>query len=334
MAVLVLKENEMAEVITMKEAIESDKKALAMYSSGKSNIPLRINLGVAKHGGNSLYMPGYAEESDALGLKIVSVYPENPKLNLPSVPASMILLDAKTGILSSIMDGTYLTKLRTGALSGAATDLLARKDAAVFMMIGAGGQADAQVEAVLAVRNIKKMYVAATKMESASAFAAKIRGKYAEKYGVDEIIPITDINSHVAECDIISCATTSLSPVFDGSLVKKGTHVNGVGSYTPQMLELPRDILARADKIYFDTTEGVINEAGDILDAISSAAIDRDKDITGELGSLVLGDIKGRESDDEITLFKSTGTAVLDLVVAKAIYDKAVAAGKGSLIEL
>lgn len=334
MAVLVLKEHEMAEVITMKEVIESDKKALAMYSGGKSNIPLRINLSVPKHGGNSLYMPGYAEDADALGLKIVSVYPGNPALGLPSVPGSMILLDAKTGTLASIMDGSYLTKLRTGALSGAATDLLARKDASTFMIIGVGGQAECQVEAVLAVRNIKKVYVAATRIERAEAFAAKMKERYAEKYGVDSFEAIEDINSHVADCDIISCATTSFTPVFDGTKVKKGCHINGVGSYTPDMLELPREAIARANKVYFDTMEGVINEAGDIMDAISSSALDKEKGITGELGALVLGNIKGRENDEEITLFKSTGTAVLDLVVAKAIYDKARDCGKGSLIEL
>lgn len=334
MAVLVLREADMEEVITMREAIESDKQALAMYSGGKSNIPLRINLSVPKHGGNSLYMPGYAEDAEALGLKIVSVYPGNPALGLPSVPGSMILLDAKTGMLSSIMDGSHLTKLRTGALSGAATDLLARQDASVFMIIGVGGQAEAQVEAVLAVRKIKKMYVAATRMERSEAFAKRMEEKFAEKYGVESVLAISDINGHIAECDIISCATTSLTPVFDGTKVKKGCHINGVGAYTPDMLELPREAIARADKVYVDTMEGVINEAGDIMDAIESSAIDKEKGITGELGDLVLGKIKGREDDDEITLFKSTGSAVLDLVVAKSIYDKAREFGKGTLIEL
>lgn len=334
MAVLVLREQEMAEVITMKEAIESDKAALAMYSAGKSNIPLRINLSVPKHGGNSLYMPGYAEDADALGLKIVSVYPGNPALGLPSVPGSMILLDAKTGTLASIMDGSYLTKLRTGALSGAATDLLARKDASTFMIIGVGGQAECQVEAVLAVRHIKKVYVAATRPERAEAFAIRMKEKYAQKYGVESFEAISDINAYVPDCDIISCATTSLTPVFDGTKLKKGSHINGVGAYTPEMLELPREAIARAAKIYVDTMDGVINEAGDIMDAIASSAIDKEKGITGELGALVLGEIKGREDEEEITLFKSTGSAVLDLVVAKSIYEKAREFGKGQIIDL
>ncbi|MGO2603926.1 MAG: ornithine cyclodeaminase family protein, partial [Alkalibacterium gilvum] len=155
----VLKEKEMKHVFEMKEAIQADKDALALYSAEEVDIPLRINLDVPEEEGRSLYMPGYAAKAHALGVKIVSVYPKNIEKGLTSVPATMVLVDTETGQVCSIMDGTYLTQLRTGAVAGAATDLLARNDSSVFTLVGTGGQAETQLEAVLAVRPIRKVYV-------------------------------------------------------------------------------------------------------------------------------------------------------------------------------
>ena len=159
MEIRILAQDDIKEVMPMKEAIEADKEALKMYSEGSANIPLRANLDVPEHEGQSLYMYGYAPKANALGVKIVSVYPKNIEKGLNSVPATMVNLDAETGQVSTLMDGTYLTRLRTGAIAGAATDVLARKDSKIFALFGTGGQAETQLEAVLNVREIELVKV-------------------------------------------------------------------------------------------------------------------------------------------------------------------------------
>ncbi len=323
MKILVLKQEEMEQIITMKEAIEADKEALRVYSEGGADIPLRANLNVPEYEGQSLYMPGYAASSKALGVKIVSVYPNNIEKGITSVPASMVLLDAETGMVNCIMDGTHLTKLRTGAVSGAATDLLAKKDSSVFLLIGTGGQAESQLEAVLCVRPIKKVYVSDISLDRATEFAKNMSGKFGEKYGV-EILAIDSPNTVVPEADVITTVTTASSAVFDGNLVKEGGHINAVGSYTPQMQELPETALLKADLVYVDTRDGVLNESGDFLNPIKAGKFDSEKDLTGELGELVAGKVPGRDNDSQISVFETTGSAVLDIVVAQKIYENAV----------
>ena len=333
MEILVLTEDDIRKVFTMREAISASKDALAYYSQGKSQIPLRINLNIEDFQGDSLYMPGHVGPAEALGLKIVSTYPENPKKGLPSVPATMVLLDSSTGQVNSIMDGTYLTKLRTGAVAGAGTDELAREDARVFLMFGTGGQAEEQLEAVLNVRPIEKAIIfGGRNQEKAQAFVDEMKEKYSEKFNVSIELG-KDRDQAVREADIITAVTTSRQPVFNGELVKLGCHINGVGSYTPEMVELDSKAVCNCDKIFVDTLEGVINESGDFIDPIEKGELDP-KSITGELGELISADKPGRESEEEITLFKTTGTAVLDLVTGKRIYDKAKEMGIGQVIEM
>lgn len=332
MKIKVINKAQMEKVFSMKEAIEGDKLALKLYSEGGSDIPLRANLNVDKFEGQSLYMPGYAEGASALGVKIVSVYPNNIQKGLPSVPATMVLLDAETGEVKSLMDGTYLTQLRTGAVSGAATDLLAKKDAEIFVLIGTGGQAKAQLEAVLTVRPIKEVIVVDLDLERANAFAKEMSELYSEKFQV-KIYSANNANDVVAKADIITLVTTSKRPVFNGNLVKAGVHINSVGSYTPEMQETPEEILQKAGKIYLDTFDGVLNESGDIITPIQEGKFKKEQ-ITGELGELVAQRKPGRENDEEITWFKSTGSAVLDIVVAELIYVNAEKRGDFVEIEL
>lgn len=325
-----LKKDDMVDILTMKEAIEADKQALALYCQGKTHIPLRTNIDAPAYHGQHLYMPGLA--GDAAGIKIVSVYPDNARKNLPSVPATMILLDEDTGQVSAMMDGTYLTQLRTGAVAGAATDLLAREDSRVFVLIGTGGQAPSQLEAVLSVRPIDTVYVKGRDFAKSQQFAQEMTDIFGEQFKVT-IEAVEDVGKAVREADIITVVTTAHSPVFDAADVQPGTHVNGIGSYTPDMQEIPGDLMAKADKIYVDTQEGVIHEAGDLIKPMEEGLLS-ESDITGELGELVLEKIPGRESAHDITIFKSTGTAVLDLVVAKEIYRKACQAGRGQDLSL
>lgn len=329
--ILVLKESKMAPIIKMSDIIEADKEALSLYSNKKADIPLRTNINVPEHNGQCLFMNGYAGPSNALGVKIVSVYPDNIDKKLTSVPATMILVDAQTGFVNALLDGTYITKMRTGALSGLATDLLSRKDSKVFGLIGTGGQAVTQLEAVLTVRKIEKVKVYDLNNERAKKFAEDMTKKFGEKFGV-KIEAVKTADEAVEDSDIVTTVTVSKVPVFDAKKVKKNAHINAVGSYTPEMSEIPHEVLVNASKIYVDT-EDAIKESGDIIQPINKNLIKREK-ITGELGALINGKIKGRENDDELTFFETTGNAVLDLVAAQKIYEIAKKNKIGRTIDL
>ena len=330
--ILILKESDISSMITMSDIIEADKEALSIYSSQKSNIPLRSNLDIPEYKGQCLFMNGYAAPAKALGVKIVSVYPENINKNLTSVPATMVLVDAETGMVNSLIDGTYLTRLRTGAISGLATDILARKDSKIFALFGTGGQAVTQLEAVLTVRKIEEVRVFDLFKDRAQEFAKKMSEKFSKKFNV-KIIAAESSDKAVENADIITTVTTSKKPVFDASKVKKNAHINGVGSYTPEMQEIPGDILVMANKIFVDTRDGAVNESGDLIKPIQSGLIKKEK-INGELGEVINGVMKGRENDDEMTFFKTTGSAVLDLVAAQKIYEMAKAKKIGQMVDL
>ena len=330
--ILILKESDISSMITMSDIIEADKEALSIYSSQKSNIPLRSNLNVPEFNGQCLFMNGYAAPAKALGVKIVSVYPDNINKNIPSVPATMVLVNAETGMVNSLIDGTYLTRLRTGAISGLATDILARKDSKIFALFGTGGQAVTQLEAVLTVRNIEEVRVFDISKERAEEFAKKMSDKFGKKFNV-KIIAAESSDAAIDNADIITTVTTSKKPVFDANKVKKNAHINGVGSYTPEMQEIPGDILVKANKIFVDTRDGAINESGDLINPIKDGLIQKEK-INGELGEVINGVIKGRENDDEMTFFKTTGSAVLDLVAAQKIYEMAKVKKVGQMVDL
>ena len=250
--ITLLTRQDMAKVFTMAEAVQAAKDALALYSAGDTDIPLRANLPVPVHNGSALFMYGYAPGASALGVKIVSVYPDNPKRGLPSVPATMVLMDDSTGAVSSLMDGTYLTRVRTGAVAGAATDLLARRDSRVFALFGAGGQAAGQLEAVLTVRDIELAKVYCRTFEKAEAFARAMSEKFAGRFNT-KIVAVHSPEEAIADADVITAATTAASPVFDGRLLKPGAHVNGIGSFTYDMVEIDSYTLTHAGKVYADT---------------------------------------------------------------------------------
>jgi len=332
MKILVLNEADMRRVFTMKDAVQADKDALKLYSEGKSNIPLRANLDVPEFEGQSLYMYGYAAPAHALGVKIVSVYPKNIEKGLNSVPATMVLVNSETGEVCALMDGTFLTRIRTGAVSGAATDVLARKDSKVFALFGTGGQAETQLEAVLTVRPIKQVKVFDLSAERARDFAARMTAKFGQKFGVTITAAATAAEA-VADADVITTVTTAKKAVFDGRLVKKNAHINGVGSYTPEMAEIDEYIVTHANKVYVDTRDGAVQESGDLIQPIKKGVFS-EAQVTGELGEVICGKAPGRQSDDEMTYFETTGSAVLDIVTAQRIYECAQKQGIGKVIEL
>lgn len=328
---LLLTRNDIKKVISMKEAIEADKEASKIYSSGSALVPLRVNIDIPKYQGQTLFMPGYARDLDVTGVKIVSVFPQNINKGLPSVPAQMLLIDGETGQVTCMMDGTYLTQLRTGAIAGAASDILANKNAEKMALCGTGGQAPTQLEAVLAVRKIKTVKVFDINKERAKSFAAEMQERFKE-YGA-EITAAETIEEALNDADIITTVTTTKTPVILGNLVKKGAHINGIGSYTPDMQELDLDLIKKCNKLYVDTRNGVLSESGDLIIPINKGIIS-ENDVDGELGEVILGSVKGRESEDEITVFKSVGSAILDVVTAYKIYEKAKKMNIGVNVEL
>ena len=328
---LILSEKDIRGFYTMQDAIAADEIAYKALSAGDCDVPLRINIDIPKHNGQSLYMPAYVKSIDAIGVKIVSVFPDNAKLGKPAVPAQIALLEGSTGEVICIMDGTYVTQVRTGAAAGAATKHLAREDASNAAMFGTGGQAMAQLEALLAVRKLKtvKVFDIDAKRKEDFVKAANVE---LERYGA-KILAADSSDDAIKDADIITAVTTSRRPVFDGTKVKKGCHINGVGAYTPEMQELDEYLITHADKVYVDSYTGALAEAGDLIIPIEKGTYSKEK-VTGEIGELLLGKVPGRGSADEITVFNTVGTAVLDVVTAHSIYHKALEMGVGTKVDM
>ncbi|MGV8980069.1 ornithine cyclodeaminase family protein [Clostridium sp.] len=312
---------------SMKDAIESVKLAFSMYSSGKSMVPLRTNISVPPVQGQTLFMPAYCEDMNSLGIKIVSIFPKNVEKNKSVVSATMILLDALTGEVCCLLDGTYLTQLRTGAATGSACDLLARKDAKIGALIGTGGQASSQLEAMLTSRPLEVVKIAGLNYKKASIFAEDMKKQYS--HFATKIIAVENPNDAVIDADIITVVTSSKTPVFDGTLVKKGALISGVGSYTPFMQEIDEFTVCNADSIFVDSLDAALVEAGDLIIPIEKGLLGKEK-ISGELGDILLGKIKGRKTEEEIIIFKTVGIAIQDIITADAIYKKAVSLGIGT----
>lgn len=325
---LYLTKEDIQQAFSMSEAIQADKDALAAYNNGQTTVPLRTKLNVTQQSGESLFMPAYITgPTEALGVKIVSVYPNNQQQNLPSVPATMIVLNPVTGMVSAILDGTYLTQLRTGALQGAATDLLAPPDARIGALIGTGDQAASQLEAMLTVRNLTEVRVFDLNRQQKENFAKEMTQRFKLP-----IIPAATSQACVQDADIITTVTTSKKATFQADWVKAGAHINGVGSYTPEMCELPLPIIQQAQTIIVDTLDGVWQEAGDFIQPLQASLITKEI-ITGELGALVNATITGRQSPAAITIFKTVGSAVLDVYVANQIVTKAQALNLGQRLD-
>lgn len=317
-------------VLPMNDAIDAVKRAFDLYSRRETVVPLRVNIDIPGHQGRTLYMPAYVDALDMGGVKIASVFPSNIERGIPSVQATMVLVDGKTGEVCSIMDGTYLTQLRTGAAQGAATDILAREDSRVGVLFGAGLQALSQLEAMLTVRRLATVYVFDRDKKRAAELADRAQHELVG-YGA-RIVAGSSADKVIPVADVITTVTTSKVPVFDGRLVKEGAHINGVGSYTPDMQELDEYLVKRVDRVFVDSRDAVLAEAGDLIIPMKHGTIGSDR-IDGELGEVISGNMPGRRSKKEITLFKTVGIAVEDVVVATAAYRRAMTAGLGTRLQ-
>jgi ornithine cyclodeaminase/alanine dehydrogenase-like protein (mu-crystallin family) len=312
------------ESLTMSEAIELMKDAFQSLSSGEAVVPLRVNLPQPEQNAQTLFMPVYLPSAEAVGLKMVTIFRDNPGQNLPLIHGLMLVMDGTNGQPLALLDAEYLTALRTGAASGLATDLLARKDATVLAVFGTGAQAQTQVKGVAAVRSLKKIVVFGKNTAKAEAFCIEMQntvGVHAE---------IATQPNQLLEADIICTATTSNVPVFDHQYLKKGVHINGVGSYRPDAREIPGLTMQNAT-IVVDQRSAALAEAGDVVLPIREKLFNADF-IFAELGEIVSKTKPGRTSSDEITVFKSVGNAAQDLAVASYLVRKAQKLNLGTVL--
>lgn len=313
--------------LPMAEAIEGVKAGYVQLSAGRAQVPLRTPLDVSPDN-VTLIMPFYTPDGGgALGLKLVSVFGDNVARGLPLIHSVVLAVDPATGAPQALIEGGTLTAIRTGAASGAATDVLARPDAAVAAIFGSGVQARRQLEAVCTARSIKHVWVYS--LAGAEEFAAEMAG-----HGpIPADIRIADSpRQAVAEADVICTATTSRKPVFDGRDLKPGAHINGIGSFTPQMQEIDASVVRRA-RVVVDSVAAVLAEAGDLIIPLNAGEIGRDH-IDTELGEVIAGIKPGRTSPEQVTFFKSVGVAVQDAMAAQIILRNGSALELGTAIDL
>jgi len=318
MGILFLSARDLATVLTMEDALEQVERAFRAFSSGEAVVPPRSRISLGE-GRVQLVMPCYLPPAE-LGTKIVSVYADNWKVGLPTVTSLYVLNDAETGAPVAVMDGNYLTAMRTGAASGVATNYLANPDATAVGIFGCGAQARMQLLAIKKVRPIQTVRVY-DKLHSAAI-------RFAEEMEKGVTMEVCRPKEVVRKSEIIITATTATKPVFDGRWLQEGTHINAIGAFTPKDRELDDETIQRS-KIVVASREAATREAGDIL-------IPSQHGILTELTEIgeVIGGARVREGAGDITLFKSVGLAVQDVVVARLAYEKAQAKDVGVEVEL
>ena len=322
----VLNASDIRNAVTMRKCIDVMKTAFENLSAGRTVVPQRLVVNMPPETGRLLVMPAYAENYQHAGLKLVSLFHDNPAQGLPLIQAVMLLVDALDGRIRALLDGEALTALRTGGASGLATELLAQENAQTAAIFGAGIQAETQVAALCAVRSIHKILIFGRAPQKAAEFAQRMQKRHE--------IPVQLAKSpeELSATQIICTATTSSSPVLADKYIADGTHIDGVGSYRANMREVPGETVKRA-KVIVDQRAACLAEAGDILIPMQKHQIKK-KHIFAELGEVASGIKPGRCNSDEITFFKSVGNAVQDLALAHHVFQTAEKLNLGQVIKL
>ena len=316
-------------LLPMDEAIAAVEEAYALLVQGEAVQPLRINMATPDGSGSLLAMPAYlGGPVQRMGTKLVTLFSANPaQRKLPAIQGCFALFHGEDGRLLAVMDAAHLTAMRTGAASGVATKHLAREDARVVTLFGAGAQAETQLQAVCAVRPVERALVVARRQDSAARFARRM----SQALGIP-VEPAQDVAQAVAQADILITATSAHAPLFQGDWLRPGVHINSIGAHTPDARELD-DVTIRRATIVTDLTSACLSETGDLVQPIQAGLLTREQ-IHGEMGEIVLGRKPGRTSEEEITLFKSVGLAVQDVAAGHRVYQRARAQGVGVEVRL
>ncbi|HEU4994833.1 MAG TPA: ornithine cyclodeaminase family protein [Gemmatimonadaceae bacterium] len=325
MTVLILNKREIEQLLPMPECIGLMESALASLARGEVVLPLRPVLRVPDSPNVFAMMPAYSSSLRAIGAKLITVFPGNHGTGVDSHQGAVLLMDGAQGTLLALMDASSITAIRTAAVSGVATKLLARDNARTLAILGSGVQGRSHIAAMLSARPFEAVSVWSRSAEHARALASHASSQYGIRCEA-----ASDPATAVRSADVVCTVTASREPVLRGEWLQPGTHVNAVGASIPTAREL--DTLAvKRSRLFVDRRESALNEAGDVLIPISEKAIGPDH-IAAELGELLVG-AAGRRSDDDITLFKSLGLAIEDLASAHFLYDRARREKSGTWVE-
>ncbi|MGM9948497.1 MAG: ornithine cyclodeaminase family protein [Lysinibacillus sp.] len=316
---LILNEQQIQSFYRMEDAIRDVKRILQSKHAQKIETPFRTVIEFPEKEASILYMPSADVSQKYAVNKIVSIFPQNADNALPTTQGVTLLTSAEDGNHLALLNASYLTRLRTGAITAIATDFLARKDAAILAMVGTGGMAFEQVVGVLTVRPVKKVYL----YNRTQGKAEILKEKLGSLYGDVSFEVVNDVDEATAHADIINCATRSLENAINAGAVKKGAHINGIGSYLPHMREIDPALLIKENKVVVDDLHGVMEEAGEFIFANETGKWSFG-DIHSTLEQLVTHEKTGRAYEEEITIFKSVGAAYYDLAVAIGVYEMAL----------
>ena len=320
---LLLTEEHVRSVLPMSDLIASMESALARFSSGDVQQPVRTVLTVGSQKSWWGLMPAYVNDPATMGAKLVTVFNGNLARGLPSHLAMIVLFDPDTGALQALMDGRFITEARTAAVSAVSARYLARRDASTLAIIGTGVQARSHLEAFSEVRQLREVRVWSPKAASRERFVDEMQSRA----GVP-LRATSAAEEAVRGADLVVLATSSPTPVIDVSWISPGSHIVSVGACRPDQREMAPDLVARA-RLYVDSRQAALVESGDVVMGIAEKRFGPDH-LAGEVGELVLGRVRGRQSDDEITIFKSLGMAVEDVAAADLVFRRAIEQGVGS----
>lgn len=320
MDVLWLTEDDVKSILTMDEAIGAVKGAFYDHATAKTQMPAKSYLYFPQYDGDLRTMPAYLEGLDVAGVKIVNVHAKNPCIGLPTVMALLTLISPKNGAPLAIMGATYLTAMRTGAAGAVAARLLARKDSHVVGMIGAGVQAKTQLLGVSSQFEIDTVRVFDASLSQSQYFKNECRAFLDCEY------LIAEEPSDACQCDILVTTTPSRTPVVRKDWVLPGTHINAIGADARGKQEL-ESALTKSAKVFVDDLVQAVH-SGEVNVPISEGVL-LPENIHAQLGSVLAGKNSGRENDQEITIFDSTGLAIQDVATGYSVYEKALLIGKG-----
>jgi len=318
--ILWLNRKEVESLLDMKGTLKVVEEAFRQHGLKKVQMPAKLYLYFTNHNGDLRTMPAYLEEQDIAGVKIVNVHPDNPKKGIPTVMALVILNSTETGAPLAVMDGTYLTDMRTGAAGGAAVKYLARKNSKTVGFVGTGNQARSQLMAINEIIDIHEIKATSTSQKQTLAFKDDMELRIE-----CEITPKNTIKE-VCDCDILVTTTPSREPIVMNEWIPDGTHINAIGADAPGKEELDPLIMKRAKVIVDDIQQA--SHSGEVNVPISKGLLSV-TDIFGELGEIITGRKKARMNDSDITVFDSTGLAIQDVATADMVYRKALKENMG-----
>ena len=330
MKTLLLTENDVKQLLSMDEVMKAVESAFREKGLAHVQMPAKLYLFYKKHNGDLRAMPSYLEELDVSAVKVVNVHPENRvKYNLPTVMATIILINPKNGAPLAIMGGTWITDIRTGAAGGIAAKYLARKNSRVVGFVGAGAQSKTQLLALLSLyKKLEEVRVWSRTEKTRTQFVTEMETVCS---GLTEIVSVNNVKDVAEDVDIVVTTTPSRKPIVSGNWIAPGTHINCIGADAPGKEELEPSILTKA-KIVVDDWEQA-SHSGEINVPLTKGILTK-RNVWGEIGEIVAGLKHGRTSSDEITVFTSTGLAVQDAVTAELAYKKALAKKIGSFLEI